>query len=302
MKMPQYVGPRRGLLPALEQNMLKHRAMQMMLVIFYAEDLRGEIIDAVETPARFRKMTEEDEAEPKPPESDGEVKEKKRLGKAFGTLVAKGVITQEERQTIEKLIGFRNSVAHELHNMTSDLSNEHWARDRHKFLPKSSQYNPDAAEQLQHYSRLISQRLWETHEILSFRDESLIFRAAERVFKVELKRLEKIIEKQRLKRNAENASIRAELDLKGTELVGEFSPRHPHSHYDDRRLTRRGVEICYRLFDMGKSTIAVAYLTGLSLAATRKRRKMWEAIGSHGRSKVDLAAIPVQRSPIRYED
>jgi len=54
-------------------------------------------------------------------------------------------------------------------------------------------------------------------------------------------------------------------------------PRHPLNRYDDGRLTGCGVEICYRLFDIGKSAMAVVHLTGLSLVAACKRQRMWIA-------------------------
>jgi len=48
-------------------------------------------------------------------------------------------------------------------------------------------------------------------------------------------------------------------------------------------LTQRGEEICYRLFDKGKSPMAVAHLMGISLKAARKRHGMWQATGGVNR-------------------
>jgi hypothetical protein len=61
-------------------------------------------------------------------------------------------------------------------------------------------------------------------------------------------------------------AINTELTLRGTELVGALHPRHPTNQYfggrdgerDSGRLTKRGVEICYRLYDIGKSPVAVS--------------------------------------------
>jgi hypothetical protein len=46
---------------------------------------------------------------------------------------------------------------------------------------------------------------------------------------------------------------------------------------------------------MGKSVMAVAHLTGLSLIAARKRQRMWMALGGLERNKVDIATIPHRR-------
>jgi hypothetical protein len=96
--------------------------------------------------------------------------------------------------------------------------------------------------------------------------------------------------------------LNSELSLEGTEFAGDWDPQHPLSRYDDGRLTARGVEICYRLFDMGKSTMAVAHLTGLSLIAARKRQRMWKALGDVDRVKVDIATIPHRKFYARHED
>jgi hypothetical protein len=67
---------------------------------------------------------------------------------------------------------------------------------------------------------------------------------------------------------------------------------YPDNHYEDKRLTKRGVEICYRLFDLGKSEMAVAHLLRLSLVAVKKRKKMWVKAGGKARKKADIDALP----------
>lgn len=48
MHKPRFTDPLGSALPALEQNILKYRAMQMLLVMFYAEDLKREILDRIQ--------------------------------------------------------------------------------------------------------------------------------------------------------------------------------------------------------------------------------------------------------------
>lgn len=90
--------------------------------------------------------------------------------------------------------------------------------------------------------------------------------------------------------------------LSGTELVDEFHPRNLYARYDNGRLTKRGVKICYRLFDRNESTLAVAYLLDLSLSATRNRKKLWQAAGGTKRPSIDLASLPRRRFYAKYND
>jgi ketosteroid isomerase-like protein len=76
---------------------------------------------------------------------------------------------------------------------------------------------------------------------------------------------------------------------------GEYYPYHPWNQFGDNRLTKRGIEICHRLFDLGKSEMAVALLTRLSLLAAKKRKKMWVQLGGKARKKVDIDALPYRK-------
>lgn len=77
---------------------------------------------------------------------------------------------------------------------------------------------------------------------------------------------------------------------------------HPLNQYDNKCLTQRGEEICYRLFDKGKSPMAVAHLVGVSLKAARKRHGMWRATGGVNRPVVDLSTLPERKFYRRYDD
>ena len=88
-------------------------------------------------------------------------------------------------------------------------------------------------------------------------------------------------------------------------------PDFPRTISDTRRLwfvcsvtgmTKRGVEICYRLFDLGKSPLAVANLFRISLVSARKRLGMWKALGGKERPAVDLDALPRRVFYLDYDD
>lgn len=71
-------------------------------------------------------------------------------------------------------------------------------------------------------------------------------------------------------------------------------PYRPRNHFEDQRL-KHGVEICYRLFDLGKSEMAVAHLMRLSLLAVKKRKKMWVKLSGKSRKKVDIDTLSARK-------
>jgi hypothetical protein len=164
------------------------------------------------------------------------------------------------------------------------------------------EYDYDALDKIRAFQKLLMRRIHEKQRVISLSMNSVTFRAAERVYEGEMKRLEKVIQRLIKQRNSENAALRNEVDLTGAGLEDENAPGHPYSTYDDHRLTKRGVEICYRLFDLGKSTLAVAHLFAISLDAARNRRKLWLAVGGKERLAVDLDALPKRRFYRHYDD
>jgi hypothetical protein len=57
--------------------------------------------------------------------------------------------------------------------------------------------------------------------------------------------------------------LQAELKLPD-DLPEELWPYHPANERENGTLNPRGIEIAYRLFDQGKSTLAVRYLMHIS--------------------------------------
>jgi hypothetical protein len=112
--------------------------------------------------------------------------------------------------------------------------------------------------------------------------------------------LEHLITKQIARERKRYSAINAELDLRGTELIDDLSPRFPANHRPGRQgygddyipatghLTKRGVEICYRLFDLGKSPMAVAYLMGMTLRSAERRHRSWIKAGGSQRVRAEV--------------
>ena len=70
-----------------------------------------------------------------------------------------------------------------------------------------------------------------------------------------------------------------------------FDPKDPRNKYAIgglEKLTPRGVEVCYRLFDRGLSRYAVAQAMKISFGAATHRQAAWRKIGGVNRKKETL--------------
>ncbi|WP_225421448.1 hypothetical protein [Sphingomonas parva] len=294
-----YTDPMRGRLPELERCLVRHRALQMILIIYHAEELKRDVIGGVAAQKRWRRALSDDDD---PLDSEEEVKGDKKLKRAFDHLVRDGVLLAAERQHMVKLIQRRNSIAHHLDQVTADLSTDRFVRDWVAYLPNRQSHDYEALDQLRAARRLLSERMSAKHYVREMDVRSILFEATERALSADIKSLDRRIRKLIRKRREDVARVNAELSLEGTGLTGVFDPEWPENRYDRGRLTPRGVETCYQLFDIGKSPMAVAHLMGLSLTSARRRRRMWEALGGPEREKRVLADIPKVRIRYRYED
>jgi len=71
----------------------------------------------------------------------------------------------------------------------------------------------------------------------------------------------------------------------------EFDPKDPRNKHDvggTGKLTPRGVEICYRLFDQGLTRYAVSQAMGISFGGATHRYDTWQKAGGINRQKQPL--------------
>jgi len=299
MWTPQYTDPLGSQLPALERNILKLRAMQMLLILFYAEELKRQVLNLIQgTDGLWARLVTDGSRRERVPK-----RTKNPVGKALDALIEDGAISPEEKAEIISLIDYRNLIGHEMHELVADVSTDREVRRRAEFRNGEKAFDYEAVERLQHYRRRLG-GLWRTHHyVMTYSENNFMFKAAERTFLSEIGKLKTKIRKLHEVRGAKIDALNGELSLAGTEFDDdELYPGHPLHHYEDRRLTRRGEEICYRLFDSGRSPMAVAHLLGISLRAARKRRKMWLAIGGEDRAKVEYAELPRRKFYRKYDD
>jgi hypothetical protein len=320
-----YDDPRGGRASALERNVLRYRATEATVYLFYAEEVRaflltdvhraasrqeGEAIwdppeerrlqrvlaDLLQDAERAGRLTAEDGAALRRA-STSERQQGRKLKVALGYAVTIGIFTEAEAAELKALLDYRNDIAHRIHLVMSDVSRNYWAIDHVAYTAPT--YKGEALDRLRAFRR----SLWERARgklILTLSMDRMLFELAEHAYEQDLRRLDRLITKQIAHERKRYSAINAELDLRGTELVDDLSPRCPANHRPGRQgygddyipatghLTKRGVEICYRLFDLGKSPIAVAYLMGMTLRSAERRQRSWMKAGGFQRARAEV--------------
>jgi hypothetical protein len=327
----RYDDPRGGRASALERNILRYRAIEATLYLFYADEVRDFMLTDVYRPAVrqpggkiweqpeeqrlqgiFAELLRNAETEKNLPAEDAEALRRafanerhqgKKLKVAFSYAVTIGIFTEAEAAELKGLLDYRNDIAHRIHLVMSDISRNYWAIDHVAYTAPT--YKGDALDRLRAYRR----SLWErarAHLLLTLSMDSMLFELAEHAFEQDLKRLDRLIKKQIDGERENYKAINAELDLRGTELVDDLSPRFPANHRPGRQayvddyiaptghLTKRGVEICYRLFDLSKSPMAVAYLMGMTLRTAERRQRSWIKAGGLQRVRAEVERYDVR--------
>jgi hypothetical protein len=318
----QYDDPRGGRASALERNILRYRATEAALYLFYAEEVRGFLLGDVYRAANRQpdvpywlppeehrlkslladilrdaevtgKLTPQDATALRNASENGRQLSKK-LKTAFGYAVTAGIFTEAEAIELKTLLDYRNDIAHRIHLVMSDISRNYWA-----IAYAAPTYKGQALDRL----RVFRQSLWERGQeklVFTLSMDHVLFDLAEHTYEQELKRLELLITKQIDVERERYKAINSELNLGGTELIGDLSPRFPANHRPGRRgrgddyipatghLTARGVEICYRLFDLGKTPTAIAYLMGMTLRSAERRQRSWIKAGGIQRMRAQV--------------
>jgi fructose-specific component phosphotransferase system IIB-like protein len=327
----RYVDPRGGRASALERNILRYRATEAAVYLFYAEQVRDFMLTDVHRAAVrqpgiaiwewpeeqrlqrvFGNLLKDAETEKKLTSADADVlrrvfaserQQGKKLKVAFTYAVAIGIFTEAEAAELKALLDYRNEIAHRIHKVMSDISRNYWAIDHVACAART--YKGDALDRL----RVYTHSLWERARsklLLTLSMDSMLFELAEHAFDQDLRRLDRLITKQIASERERNRAINAELDLRETGLVDDLSPRFPANHrpghqgYGDDyipatgHLSKRGVEICYRLFDLGKSPTAVAYLMGMTLRSAERRQRSWFEAGGLQRVRAKVERYDVR--------
>jgi hypothetical protein len=251
---------------ALEKNILKYRAIEMVLILAYAEDLKNFAKQSYESTVRIAVGIAKVKGE------NIEVKSSIKTSELWDYYASIGVISPEEAREIDSLISFRNDIGHRVHELVRDIGPHSW-------IPTTQKYNYNALQKLKHYHREFGDRLGEKHFILCLTGMSFHFSIAERAYEEELKRLNQKIKRQYVLHRKEIDRINKLLRVEAEKLEKLF-PDYPLSKNGTDRLTKKGEEICYHLFDQKTELLIVAYLLRMSYSAIATRYKKWALLQS----------------------
>lgn len=167
-------------LPALEKNILKYRALQMILLLHQVESLKAFVLGSIRASDRFRKGR----CEPMLPDGT-----KKIFKKVWRILVKEGIITETESNDLQGIIDLRNNIGHSIHNLVMDISGPDF------LLQDKKAYDYYALERFEGYRDKISKGM-QAKFILEIGFRELSFEEAENTYKEELARLHKKITRQ----------------------------------------------------------------------------------------------------------
>lgn len=270
--MPHRQHRPQGRAPAvLEANVLKLRVFEIVLVLFYMEDLKRHIIDSIQFSDYLHGNGADRLTDGKP-----KTKEGKKLELARAVLVAEGVINQTESDEIKNLVDYRNTIGHQIQHLTVDVgAYSELMRLTKENLEPVVAYDSKAAERACELRlNVMKEMMGKFVQPVSF--NSLAFEAAELSYVVEIKRLKAKVDKGIAKLSKfiddTNQSIRAI-----PESVFEAAqPRHPDHQKANGKLTESGKSCIFQLFDAKATPYAAAHIMRISLRSANLWFKRWQ--------------------------
>jgi len=167
-------------LRALEKNILKYRAFQMVLLLHQVESLRTFVIGSIRGTDSLPLGTG---VQRLPPGT------KKPMEKAFAILVHEGIINDDESQDLQKIIELRNKIGHTIHELVEDISAPRMLGKRDPV------YDYFALKRFERYRDKIEDGMGK-HFVLELSFRNLSFEQAEATYKEELDRLRRTINRQ----------------------------------------------------------------------------------------------------------
>jgi uncharacterized protein YutE (UPF0331/DUF86 family) len=185
---------KRSVLPALERNILKYRALEMVMILFYVERLKTFVCESIQATDAIS------EVEHRLPKNTKNI-----YRKAWAILVRDGILTEAEKNEIERIVDYRNEIAHRIHELTYDLGQTRIAHDYRRFY--GVKYQDGALKRLKHYREKI-ERDFISKYVISLSFDELLFEPAEKTYEEELSRLHRKITRQITNRRAVQSAAR----------------------------------------------------------------------------------------------
>jgi hypothetical protein len=261
-----------------EADLLKLRAFEMVLVLFYVEDLKRFILKSIKFTKELQSAVLRSSGKPN---CEGQSEESKREGKqlefARRLLVVEGVISQAESDELFELVDYRNTVAHKVQQLTVDVGAY---SNLTKFDPKTYEpippYDYSAAKRAKQLSKKISNGMARKF-VLSATFNALQFEAAERTYVSEIEKLRKRVSRGINQTNKIIADTNKAIANIPKSVMDSAQPGHPRNFKENGTLSKQGARCVFQLYEAKATPLAVAYLMRISHRATTNWFRKWNA-------------------------
>ncbi len=255
---------------AWETDLLKIRAFEMVLILFYMEDLRRFIMGSIEATDKLHGMNRLNDGKPK-------TKEGKKLELARAVLVSDGVINQAESDELKELVDYRNIIGHTIHDLTVDVgAYSDLVRHDPKTFEPIPVYDYTAAKRAKALRQKVSKGMMKKFMMMASFD-FLAFEAAEKTYIAETERLKKRVNKGIEKANKVIAETNRVITAIPKSVMELAQPGHPRNIKENGALSKRGAECVFQLFDAHATPLAVAYLMRISHRSAKHWFAKWKA-------------------------
>lgn len=265
---------------AWEADILKVRALEMVLILFYVQDLKEFILHSIEGTHKIRSrlgIPTSTDAVVGSTGGNAGTREGKKLDRARALLVDEGVITQDESDELFKLMDYRNSIGHAVHELTGDVGKyAHLGKADPKTNEPITLYDYTAAKRAKALSEKIQEGMARSF-VLTVNLGGLQFESAEKTYIAEVKRLKKKINKAIEKANQLIAETNRVIRNIPDSVKASAEPRHPRHTRHNGSLTPAGRHCAYALFTAGATVLAVAYMMRISLRSAKLAFRNWDA-------------------------
>ena len=222
---------------SLEKSLVKYRSYEMLLILFYSEQIRESIVSSLIATQELGiayNYCEERLID----------RGKANLNeKVYKTLVKESVIVEKEADELKSIINYRNDIAHRTNQIFYDVASVNL-----RFFSKHTLYKSDIFEKAKYWNKEIPKRMMGNFvQELSY--NSINFDPIEKFYISQMKRLEQKISRLYLRRMKETKNLNKQID--------EINNNPEYKFVLQTRFKSKG-----RLTSEGKNAISNLYKVG----------------------------------------
>lgn len=257
-------------LPVYEREIVRLRAYELTLVLYYKEEIQKSVIDSIDCHDRWEAKRERSFKERAPKGT------KERLKKSLSAMVSDGAISDGERKKIRTAINFRNDVGHRIDHLFSDLEQGRFysrmADADFRKIADIREFDHHAVQNMKDILSILD-RANRTHystTTFSLRGH-LLFSSTEKILSKEIKKSCTKLQFLALERKREVEKVNLELK-RAFQLLAQFRDAGFFDiRFHNGKMTARGQEVCYRFFEDGLSDLAIAHAFSMKIRSIQNR-------------------------------